>query len=171
LRTFFDLLRRELETEGLISISAPEWEDMIKEYRTFAINCSESTNRETCDKRLNDYKESFRDLVRLRVYKALKSGEVPQDAVDKAFLELILRLVEDFVSSLDEVVADEKGKVFVVVKRRLEVGNVIVEPNELVMMDLMEAVALSAFGYVELLTLPVEGSEKFSWITAEKVKP
>jgi len=37
-------------------------------------------------------------------------------------------------------------------------------------MSLMEAVALSAFGYVELLKLPVEGSEKFSWITSEPVK-
>ncbi|NPA85298.1 MAG: hypothetical protein GXO07_04755 [Crenarchaeota archaeon] len=142
---------------------------MIKEYRTFAINCSEATNRESCDKRLKDYKEAFKDLVKLRVYKVLKDEVLPEEAVDKRFLTLVIRLVNDFVSSLDEVVADEKGRVFVIVKRRIELGRAIAEPEELVMMDLMEAVALSAFGYVELLRLPVEASERYSWITAERI--
>jgi hypothetical protein len=119
---------------------------------------------------LNDYKETFRDLVRLRVYKAIKTGSLPEDSLDKPFLSLILRLIDDFVSSLDEVISDERGKVFVIAKRKIEFDKTIVEPNELIMMNLMEAVALSAFGYVELLRLPVEASERFSWITAEKVR-
>ncbi|HIH90557.1 hypothetical protein [Ignicoccus hospitalis] len=170
MRTLFDLLRRELSTESLISIASTEWEEAVAEFRKFAMNCSESTNREACDERLKDYKETFKDLIKLRIYKMLKTEEVPETSVDEPFLRLVLKLITDFTSSLDEVVADERGRVFVIVRKRLDVGGVIAEPNELVMMSLMEAVALSAFGYVELLKLPVEGSEKFSWITSEPVK-
>ena len=134
------------------------------------MNCSESTNREICDERLKDYKETFKDFVKMRIYKVLKDESVPESSLDTPFLLLILRLMRDFVSSLDEVVADERGRVFVVVKKRIDVGGMIAEPNELVVMNLMEAIALSAFGYVELLRLPVEGSERYSWLSTEPVK-
>ena len=140
------------------------------EFRKFAMNCSESTNREICDERLKDYKETFKDFVKIRIYKVLKDEAVPESSLDTPFLLLILKLMNDFVSSLDEVVADEKGRVFAVVKKRIDVGGVIAEPNELVVMNLMEAIALSAFGYVELLRLPVEGSERYSWLSTEPVK-
>ena len=166
----FDALRKELETEGLTVFSASQWEEIISAYRKFASLCAESTNREACSERLRHYKELFKKLFKFRIYKALRQESVPEDSMDSGLLNLIMSLVRDFIDSLDEVVADEKGRVYVIVKRRLEVGNVIVNPNEVILMDLMEAIALSAFGYVELLRIPTESSERYSWMRSERVR-
>ncbi len=165
----FDAIKRELETEGLVTLSATQWEEIVKAYRKFASMCAESINREACAKRLMEYKDMFKKLFKYRIYKVLKFESVPEDSMDSKLLALILALVKDYVDSLDEVVADEKGRVYVIVKRRLEVGKAIAYPNELLLMDLMEAIALSAFGYVELLRLPSEVSESYSWMKSERV--
>ncbi|UXD22219.1 hypothetical protein IPA_02675 [Ignicoccus pacificus DSM 13166] len=165
----FDAIRRELEIGDLVSLSASQWEEIVSSYRKFATRCSESTLRDACIRRLERYKDLFKQLFKLRVYKALDREGVSEDSIDSPLLRLILKLVEDYVSTLDEVIADERGKVYAIIKRRIQVGKVVLEPGELVLMDLMEAIALSSFGYVELLRLPSETSKGYSWMRAERV--
>jgi len=170
LEPLFDALRKELESEGLTVLSASQWGEIVSAYRKFASLCAESVNREVCAERLRRYKELFKNFFKFRLYKVLKYENVPEDTMDRKLLYLVISLIKDFIDSLDEVIADEKGRVYVIVKKRLEVGKVIVNPNEVIMMELMEAIALSAFGYVELLRIPSEGSKEYSWIRSERVR-
>ncbi|ALU12597.1 hypothetical protein EYM_05580 [Ignicoccus islandicus DSM 13165] len=169
MKSLFDLLKRELDTNDLLNVSATTWEELISEYRKFAVMCSESTNRENCGERLREYKRMFKNLFKFRIYKAMIGEEVPNDSVDSNLIELILRIISDYVDALDEVIADENGKVYVIVKRKIEINGMLLHPNELTLANLSEAVALSAFGYVELLRLPSETSDKYEWMKKEKL--
>ncbi len=169
MKALFDLIKRELETKELLNIAVTTWEEITSEYRKFAVNCSESINRENCGERLKDYKKAFKELFKFRVYKAMVNEEIPQESVDAKIIELITKIVSDYVDALDEVIADENGKVYVIVKRKIEVNGMLLNPHELALVDLSEAVALSAFGYVELLRLPSEISEKYGWVKKERL--
>ncbi len=166
----FDALRRELETESLISLSYNDWEEISREIRNFAMQCSESINREACDRRLEGYKELFRDLIRYRLYKSLKIGSVPEDSIDSPFLKVIVNLVESMVKTLDEVIADEKGNVLVVVRKRIEIKGVVTKPGEAILLNFIEAVILDALGYVEMLRIPVEGAKEYEWFKTSRLR-
>ena len=169
MKSLFDLIKRELETAELLNVAITTWEEVVSEYRKFAVMCSEAINRENCGERLKEYKRMFKELFKFRLYKAMTREEVPQDSVDAKLIELILKVISEYVDALDEVIADENGKVYVIVKKRVEIGGMLLYPNELTLTNLTEAIALSAFGYVELLRLPSETSEKYGWMKKEKL--
>jgi len=170
LKSLFDALRRELETESIIPLSYNDWEEITREIRKFAMHCSEAINREACDARLEVYKKLFKDLIKYRVYKAIKYEGVPEESVDSPFLKVIVNLIDSMVKTLDEVIADERGNVLVIVKRKIEVKGVVVEPGEAVLMNFIEAVTLDAFGYVEMLRIPVEGSKEYQWFKTSRLR-
>ncbi len=170
MKSLFDVLKRELETETLISLSYNEWEEISREIRNFAMQCSESVNREACDKRLEVYKDLFKDFIKYRLYKSLKYENVPEDSIDAPFLKVIVNLVESMAKTLDEVIADEKGNVLVVVKKRIEIKGVVVNPGEAVLMNFIEAVTLNALGYVDMLRIPVEGAKEYEWFKTSHLR-
>ncbi len=149
------ILSRELREDDLQEITYNKLLSALVSFRDFLLKCLLERN-ETCNIVLNETLEIIKELETLRAIKALKGGKTKL-SFDSNFLNIIEGIIHRYYSIMIgfEAPYDEYGRVLVKVLKNFEHNGRLLKKNNIILLDIVNAVLLESLGFIEIYRIKV----------------
>ena len=148
-----DTLRRVI-SNVLTASGVPSLKDLVPVHNHVATLCSQTREHELCIYEIEVLRKSMESIVKTHLSRITSNDNICKDTrndLERIVCGIYAFLV-DYYSGM--ILYDSEGRIACRVLKAFEWNNILLKPNDLVYMQLGEALLASLSGYVETLKSP-----------------